>query len=245
VARWDGTEWHTLGEGGLDWDGVDGELRALAVYEGRVHLGGSFNRAGPVRSVGIARWEGPTGVAIQDFRGWCDAGVVHLQWNLADEALHGDVLVERSRQPEGPYLTLARLPATGGQSMAHSDPSGGGFREWWYRLRVVPDDGDGVSSEPLGISMCATAGPSAIEGIDREGNGVVVRYRIAGSRSVPTTLRIYDVRGRLVEALVSGSKPPGSYVAAWSPRQIARGVFFATLTTNGRAVSRKFVLQHP
>lgn len=246
VARWDGSHWHTLGEGGLDWDGVNGEVRAFAVYEGGLYLGGPFWRAGTIRSRGIARWDGATAVAIQDFHVRREGGVVRLQWNLTDAGFGGDVFVERSSRVEGPYQTLVRLPVTGQVSMEYSDASADGSREWWYRLCVSTVDGDVVFSEPVGVSMSAIAGPSAIDGIDQRGDGhVVVRYHIAGSGTVPTSLMVYDVRGRLVETLEAGSRPPGAHVAIWTAASVARGVYFATLTTNRQAVSRKFVLQHP
>lgn len=246
VARWDGSHWHTLGEGGLDYDGVSGEVFAFAVYEGGLHLGGTFGMAGTIRSTAIARWDGATAVAIRDFEVRCEDGVVQLQWRIGDAGFSGEVFVERSSRVEGPYETLARLPVTGQVTMEYSDASVGGAPEWWYRLRLSTVEGDVAFSEPLRVSMSSIAGRSGIDGIDRAGGGqVVVRYHIAGSSAVAMALRIYDVRGRLVRTLDVGSKAPGGHVATWDAATVARGVFFAKLTTNRQAVTRKFVLQHP
>ncbi len=52
IARWDGSQWHPLGEG------VNGTITALSVYNGELIAGGSFTRAGEVDATGIARWDG-------------------------------------------------------------------------------------------------------------------------------------------------------------------------------------------
>lgn len=52
VARWDGTEWHTM-EQGLYYG-----IEAMAVIDGGVLAGGSFTRAGSVDAHGLALWNG-------------------------------------------------------------------------------------------------------------------------------------------------------------------------------------------
>ncbi|HYW68910.1 MAG TPA: T9SS type A sorting domain-containing protein [bacterium] len=52
IATWDGAAFGAMG------GGVDGEIRALATYEGDVIAGGNFNNAGGVPVSNIARWDG-------------------------------------------------------------------------------------------------------------------------------------------------------------------------------------------
>ena len=61
---------------------------------------------------------------------------------------------------------------------------------------------------------------------------VFVIPKSAGAQNV--TLRIYDVNGRLVKGLVSGTKEPGPYTAIWDGRDdsgnhVASGNYFARL----------------
>jgi hypothetical protein len=54
IARWDGTQWHSLGAG-MDWHGV----YALAFsLDGSLCAGGWFYTAGGVAATNIARWDG-------------------------------------------------------------------------------------------------------------------------------------------------------------------------------------------
>lgn len=70
------------------------------------------------------------------------------------------------------------------------------------------------------------------------------------SYSVPTAgnvdLTVYDILGRPVKTLVSGSKTAGIYSATWNGRtnsneQAQAGVYFYTLKTHDRQISRKII----
>jgi hypothetical protein len=52
IAYWDGTQWSALGQG------IEGEVRSLAVYGGNLVAGGTFSRAGGVDATNIAQWDG-------------------------------------------------------------------------------------------------------------------------------------------------------------------------------------------
>ncbi|MBX3725041.1 MAG: hypothetical protein KF823_03890 [Xanthomonadales bacterium] len=75
--------WHALGTG--DGQGVDGEVHALALDEGRLYVAGRFrqvNAGAPVAASNIARWDGSTWTALgwgngQGFNGPVWALAVH------------------------------------------------------------------------------------------------------------------------------------------------------------------------
>ncbi|MFH0981626.1 MAG: hypothetical protein V2A79_08820 [Planctomycetota bacterium] len=52
IAAWDGTRWHSMG------GGINGGVRALAIYAGEVIAGGYFTTAGGVACASLARWNG-------------------------------------------------------------------------------------------------------------------------------------------------------------------------------------------
>ena len=52
IAKWDGKNWSTLG------DGVDDTVRAIAVAGNDVYVGGDFLHAGGVEANGVAKWDG-------------------------------------------------------------------------------------------------------------------------------------------------------------------------------------------
>ena len=72
-----------------------------------------------------------------------------------------------------------------------------------------------------------------------------LRFSIAETGKV--FLSVYDVEGRLVRILVDLTLDAGSYGAAWGGRDdagrpVATGVYFCSLRTGGRTISRKIIL---
>jgi hypothetical protein len=76
VARWDGSDWHPMG------DGFDSYVNALAVYQGELIAGGWFNNSGLAETPHLARW---TGVDWEPLGGGTD-GEVHVLY-VWDDAL--------------------------------------------------------------------------------------------------------------------------------------------------------------
>ncbi|MCD8479590.1 MAG: T9SS type A sorting domain-containing protein [Candidatus Cloacimonetes bacterium] len=64
-----------------------------------------------------------------------------------------------------------------------------------------------------------------------------ISYSVAKSAHV--TLKIYDVKGRLVETLVDAQQAANSYAKVWNADNAAPGVYFYRLTVNGQAVDTK------
>jgi len=67
------------------------------------------------------------------------------------------------------------------------------------------------------------------------------------SRDSKVKLKIYDVRGRLVNTLISGQVKAGSHVVVWDGmdrkgRGVASGVYFARLEVNDKAYTKKMLL---
>ncbi len=62
IARWDGTGFSNLGSGGVL--GMDGNVLALAVFNGQLYAGGSFTSAAGVPAHNIARWNGSSWSAV-------------------------------------------------------------------------------------------------------------------------------------------------------------------------------------
>jgi hypothetical protein len=67
-----------------------------------------------------------------------------------------------------------------------------------------------------------------------------VRYYLASQGAV--TIRIYNVAGQLVDTLIDGMQPAGFHTIAWTPAQLASGIYFCRLSTGTISQTRKLVL---
>lgn len=67
-----------------------------------------------------------------------------------------------------------------------------------------------------------------------------IKYEIGKQSFVE--LKVFDMLGREVTALVHEQKAPGVYVAVWSPRNAASGVYYVRLTAEGRRDTQRILL---
>jgi len=57
-----------------------------------------------------------------------------------------------------------------------------------------------------------------------------------------TSLRIYDIQGRLIETLVQGKIEPGFYTMTWDASEVATGVYFVKLISGDKIKTRKIMV---
>lgn len=82
IARWNGTQWSSLGSGIQLPVAGDKGVYALAVYNGQLYAGGTFIAAGGITTFGIARWNGSAWSTVGTGLGapseWIDTLTVHI-----------------------------------------------------------------------------------------------------------------------------------------------------------------------
>jgi hypothetical protein len=64
-----------------------------------------------------------------------------------------------------------------------------------------------------------------------------IRFSVAKSAHV--SLKIYDIKGRLVETLVNGNMSANSYQQVWNAGNAPSGIYFSRLTVNDQVVDTK------
>jgi hypothetical protein len=71
-------------------------------------------------------------------------------------------------------------------------------------------------------------------------SSTVVRYHIGSAASV--TLKVYDLLGREIAALVHEVKPPGEYAANWNAEGVASGIYLVRLQAGASVDVKKWIL---
>ena len=94
-----------------------------------------------------------------------------------------------------------------------------------------------------GTGLAGSEGPSAALSLDRPCPNPVTENASLGF-SVPFSgnveITVYDVSGRMVETILSGSVESGSHSVTWAPgSDIASGVYFIRLTTDGGILTQQ------
>jgi hypothetical protein len=67
-----------------------------------------------------------------------------------------------------------------------------------------------------------------------------IRYSLDKTSDV--SLKVYNIAGKLVETLYSGSKSAGAYSVTWDASHLASGVYFYKLVSNSNVMTKKMML---
>jgi hypothetical protein len=202
IARWDGSSWHPLGDGG--GNGVDHWVFALAVDgSGNLYAGGTFTTAGGVSANHIARWDG-------------------LDWHALGDGVDG---------------TVYALAVDGGGSLY----AGGTFTTAGEESASRIARWEGGSWSPLGDGMGGSVYALAVDGGSLYAGGIFTTAgegsanRIAcwdGGSWSPLGSGVSDaVRGLAVDGgnlyvggeFTTAGEKPSAYIARWS--SLAGGVY--------------------
>jgi hypothetical protein len=177
------------------------------------------------------------------------AEAVTLRWTLADpwEILSLDVLRSTDGGVEYERLNTAPLaPATPG-SYVDTDVRPG--EELWYKLVATLTDGseDVVSPGVAYARIDGTLGLSLSPPMPNPfGEAASFEFTVPQNGGL-VTLTVYDVAGRAVRTLVSGSPGRGRHTSMWDGADdrghaVAAGVYFVTLEVPGGVVAQKAML---
>jgi hypothetical protein len=95
----------------------------------------------------------------------------------------------------------------------------------------------------VGIAETPGAVPTRVE-LSARPNPVTGRASISYAlpRAGSVTLQVFDAAGRPVQTLVDGRAGAGRYNATWDASSVAGGVYFYTLTTGEKSVTKKLIV---
>jgi len=105
--------------------------------------------------------------------------------------------------------------------------------EWGQILKYIPETGIGEVDNESQITNCKLeVSPNpAIKSVN-------IRYYVRSSNSI--SLKIYDASGKLVEILIDGRQRAGYHRVNWTGKKA--GVYFCQLETEGRSITKKFMV---
>ena len=245
-------------------------------YRGRIYVVFSDQRNGSDNTdVFICHSDNRGATWTEPLRVNDDAGVAHqfFPWATVDPAT-GKVAVvfydRRNTAGDATEVTLA-VSQDGGATFDNTIVSDTPFLPWesvffgdyigidsWggiiYATWMTMDDGE------LGVWMAKAAAPSGVA----SGSGVLAETALVMKTTSTTTTRrtqisfttyhdsqvrlsVYDVRGRLIQSLVSETRSAGQYTEMWdgtsrSGSKVASGMYIVHLQAGADVVTRKVVM---
>ncbi|MFQ5599656.1 MAG: FlgD immunoglobulin-like domain containing protein [Candidatus Krumholzibacteriia bacterium] len=192
------------------------------------------------------RNDGTVPVELYDFNASWSAGAVHLSWR-SDAGARFDV--RRAADPAGPYELLTSRPVGAAARGAFEFVDRGTLAGESYVYRLVALGDRGVPTV-FGPYLVRTGAPRAVRLLGARPNpfnpGTQVRFELP--RAATVTLRVLDVRGRLVATLLDAAlRRPGLHAVGWDGhtnvgRRVASGIYIAELAAEGQRHDTRLVL---
>lgn len=218
---------------GQYWIIVDSRTDAGTTYRLRIYCG---DHTLPVELLSFTAVDGPDGV--------------RLAWSTASETNNSRFRVERQLQDSEVWDLVGQVNGQG-QSTVRSNYSfvDQTAQQATYAYRLISLDVNGEAYELQLITV--THGSSASSQVPTE-------FRLLGNYPNPfnpstriafdipaqtrTTLRVFDVAGRLVSTLASGVYEAGNHEVTFDAEALPSGVYFAQLQTAEQSQMIKMVL---
>ena len=238
--------------GSLDGAGVidvctaprnQGPLRLISDEAGGALIAWSDERSRS-NDIYAQRMDNPTSISLLEFTAAASPDGVTLGWQLASEVLPDLEAIQVQRAPNagGPWVDLTTLPPSSMTSFVDTAVSSG--QTYWYRLLLVSPMGSRAT-----VALRVEFSPAGLRTVLHPPvvttDGIMFRYALAVAGQ--PRLEILDVRGRRVQMLEPGMRPPGEHLTSWDRNSFtgtraARGVYIVRLQIGSLALSRKLVL---
>jgi hypothetical protein len=165
-----------------------------------------------------------------------------LRGEVVEElALKGDRIVLRGRLEDGEFFEVILRPDEGAAALAGA-PNGAGFEAELYWKTEGRLSQDFLNSSPNPFRDATTISyevPSVIEMED----GSLIR----STESLDTSVKVYNVVGRLVSVLVEEILGPGVHTTDWravddNGNPVASGVYYVKLQVGKKYITKRLIL---
>jgi hypothetical protein len=170
-------------------------------------------------------------------------GQVRLVWKTATEKNNSGFVIERSTN----NLSYERIGFVEGMGTTTQTTSYSFFDKsalsgkYYYRLKQVDYNGAFEYSNVVEVDLGIPQKFELMQNYPNPFNpSTVIAYSLSANSLV--TLKVYDVLGNEVSALVNQFQPAGSYQVTFNANNLADGVYFYTLTTDNFTSTKKMIL---
>jgi photosystem II stability/assembly factor-like uncharacterized protein len=183
-------------------------------------------------------------VELVSFSAEVFGGNVSLSWITATELNNYGFQVERRNAESGEWLDIGFVNGSGTSTEIryysftdNSVPAG----KYFYRLKQMDFDGSFEYSKEIEVTILLVSGFALNQNYPNPFNpSTRISFTIPASGY--TTLKVYDLLGNEVAAIIDGELSQGSYEVNFNSSGFSSGVYFYTLTSGEFSKTMKMIL---
>lgn len=253
IAKWDGSQWLPVGTGVY---GGEKTVRTLKVYKGELYAGGSFIYMNGVSCYNVVKWNGVEWKSVA-------GGAKGYGCNSSQGHIFSLEVFDNSLYAAGYFTRIGTITAN---KIAKWNGT-----EWCsveYGVDLLPRTiesyngslyfgGDFYSASGKPYNNIVKYSPKTFTGGIQHNNipgqmelkqnypnpfnpATLIKYNL--NKAATVKLAVYDVSGREAAVLVNGPQTAGEYSVSFNGANLASGVYFYTLLSEGQIVDTKKML---
>jgi hypothetical protein len=253
IAKWSGSDWSSLGSG------INGGVYAINVSGSDVYVGGSFSLAGGKSSSHIACWHEPNhdislSIQMTNYSATVKSdGGIELSWKTESEVSCAGFYVWRCETENGKYKPVnnSMIPGQGNKSSAteyqYTDFNINYETTYWYKIEQIDISGKSDFYGPFSAKTLRPI-PKEYELSQNYPNpfNPITHISYSLPQAGPVLLRVFDMNGRMIRSLKSGTVSAGSYEIEWDGRNdkgemVATGIYIMRMDANENVFIKKMM----
>jgi subtilisin family serine protease len=190
----------------------------------------------------------PVAVAVSLFRAEPVEEGVRLTWEFADPSVFTRIALERATAATGPWSEVDAEFSLEGSATVALDRTVEAGHTYYYRLATTYRDGRTAAFGPLSATAGRPITEFALALMSRNPTDHQAVIEFTVPRKSDVSVAMFDLQGREVATLTSGSHDPGRYQVTWSGEvdggRAHAGVYFIRLMSPGISKTGRIVVSH-
>lgn len=188
----------------------------------------------------------PVATTLSLFRAEPNTDGIRLVWEFVDPSQFSRVALERGTAATGPWSELAAELTQDGSWTVALDRTAETGATYFYRLATTYHDGTREVFGPLSATAGRPITEFALSPIapNPTDGAALIEYAVPNRADV--TVAMFDLQGRKVATLASGSHAPGLYQVSWNGdldgRKANTGVYFLRMVSPTFSKTRRLVV---
>ena len=234
LARWNGTQWRSHGNGGTTGTIASGTISSSSI----------MSNFGPM-TLGSSTGNNTLPIELIKFEAKYDNPVVHLEWITASEENNDFFTIEKSTNLND-ITEVSRVKGAGNSlvQLTYTDIDENPFDGIsYYRLKQTDYDGKFAYSEWVKVLVKKSVGEPMVKVYPNPSDGININLEISDLQHVPLTIRLSDLSGKEIFSRELEVESTHEVMPLGQPQQLIPGTYAILIAADDKKFSYKLIVK--